>query len=113
VRGSLRWMPVIAVLWTALMSGCATVREEQKPLAETTMMVTRAGDATTMTWTAQPAVDYVIWYADRRDAQARWNVLPGAERLRGQGPMTWRDQVPSGRLRYYRLQAVPQAAQSP
>ena len=76
-------MPVIVLLASALVSGCATVREEQKPLAETTMMVTRAGDATTMTWTAQPAVDYVIWYADRRDAQARWTVLPGAERLHG------------------------------
>jgi|APTNR8051073442_1049403.scaffolds.fasta_scaffold00153_48 hypothetical protein len=106
-------MPTLAALAAILLCGCSTVREEQKPLAETTMMVTRAGDSTTMTWTAQPAVDYVIWYADRRDAQARWLVLPGAERLRGQGPMTWRDQVPSGRLRYYRLQAVPQAAQSP
>lgn len=93
--------------------GCATVREEQKPLAETTMVVTRAGETTTLMWTAQPAVDYVIWYADRRDAKARWNVLPGAERLSGQGPMTWRDQIPSGRLRYYRLQAVPRAVQSP
>jgi uncharacterized protein YceK len=62
-----------AALAAILLCGCATVREEQKPLAETTMMVTRAGDSTTMTWTAQPAVDYVIWYADRRDAQARWN----------------------------------------
>ena len=113
MRSGLRWTTLSALLAAALTCSCTTVREEQKPLTETTMVVTRAGDATTMTWTAQPAVDYVIWYADRRDAKARWNVLPGAERLRGQGPMTWRDQVPSGRLRYYRLQAVPQAAQSP
>lgn len=100
----------LALLLTA---GCATIREEQKPIADTVLMVTRAGGETTLAWTAQPNTDYVIWYADRRDAKARWNVLPGAERLRGQGAMEWRDRVPTGKMRYYRLKAVPAAARAP
>ena len=94
-------------------AACTTIREEQQPLADTTLIVTRAGEDTTLGWTAQPRTDYVIWYAERRDAQTRWKVLPGAERLRGQGAMTWRDRVPTGQTRYYRLQAVPAAARSP
>ena len=97
-----------------LAAGCATVREEQKPVADTTLMVTRAGEAMTLGWKALPDVDYVIWYADRRDAQARWKVLPGAERIAGRGQhVTWRDRVPTGQNRYYRLQAVPASARAP
>lgn len=104
---------LLAGLW-GLATGCATVREEQRPLADTTLTVTRAGEDMTLGWTALPDVDYVIWYADRRDAQARWQVLPGAERITGRGrPVIWRDRVSAGQNRYYRLQAVPAAARAP
>lgn len=107
-----RALAALSVL--ALVAGCATVREEQKPVADTTLMVTRAGEDLTLSWMAQPQVDYVVWYADRRDAQARWKVLPGAERVPGRGQtVTWRDRVPTGQNRYYRLQAVPASARAP
>jgi hypothetical protein len=94
--------------------GCATIREIEEPLADTTMMVTRAGDETSLGWASQIGTNYTIWYADRRDARAVWKPLPGAERVRGTGStITFRDRVPTGKNRYYRLQAQPAAGQRP
>ena len=104
--------------WLALcmvsLVGCATVREEIKPLADTTLIVTRAGDQMTLSWLGETGITYTIWHTARSDARTPWKVLPGAERMRGTGQqVTWRDRVPSGQARYYRLQAVPEAALRP
>ena len=96
------------VLWAA--AGCLTVREIEKPAADTTLMVIRTEQVVTLQWQAEAGVDYVVWYADQRGARAMWKTLPGAERVVGQGDrVTLRDQVPSGVNRYYRLQAAPRA----
>lgn len=91
-------------------AGCATVREEQKPLTGTTLVVTRAGGQTQLGWASQLGWNYTVLYAERRDKGAAWKVLPGADRLRGTGgPISFNDRVPGGQSRYYRLQATPAA----
>ncbi len=91
-----------------LASGCASVREEETPLAETTLMVTRAGDVVNLQWASQRGFDYVVWYTDQRGARSAWKALPGSEQIRGTGAaIAIRDQPPRGQNRYYRVQAVP------
>lgn len=97
--------------WGALAgAGCKSIRvvEEQRPLAETTLMVTRAGDDMSMSWNTIPGALYAVFYADRRDAKARWQLVPGGERVVGTGsPVTIKDRVPAGKPRYYRVQLLP------
>lgn len=94
--------------------GCATIREEEKPLAETTMGITRAGDDVTLSWASQPDLAYCIWYTERREAKSRWNILPGAEQVRGNGQtLILRDRVPTGQTRFYRIQTIPLSALAP
>lgn len=109
----LKWFYVlgIALTWAAFAVGCATVRMEKQPVLETTLMVTRAGDETTLSWASDAGLTYVILFAEARDSKARWQVLPGAERVRGTGAtVVWHDRVPSGTTRYYRLQGLPARA---
>ena len=92
-------------------SGCASVREIEVPLAETTLMVTRSGDVVNLQWASQNSLDYIVWYTDQRGARSTWKALPGSERIRGTGaPIAIRDQPPRGQNRYYRVQAIPAAA---
>lgn len=100
----------LALLLGALAAGagCRTVREIEEPLAETTLIVTRAGDATTLRWNSRRGVTYLVLYADRREAKARWRPLPGAERVRGTGEtITLTDRIPASQVRYYRVQMAP------
>ena len=109
----LTWLYVlgVALAWVASTAGCATVRMEKQPVLETTLMVTRAGDETTLSWASEAGLTYAILFAEGRDSKARWQVLPGAERVRGTGStVVWRDRVPTGKTRYYRLQALPARA---
>lgn len=90
--------------------GCRTVRviEQDRPLADTTLVVIQAEGRMLLSWQSRVGIGYSVWFADRRDAKARWQVLPGAERLVGTGAtMEISDPILSGRPRYYRLQAAP------
>jgi hypothetical protein len=94
------------------LTGCKTIRvvEEQRPLAETTLMVTRAGENMSLSFNTIAGSTYAVFYADRRDAKARWQLLRGGERVVGTGStVTLTDRVPAGKPRYYRVQLLPQA----
>lgn len=112
-----RWcLAVLLALAGFTLAGCRTVRviEEDRPLADTTLVVVQSEGLMRLSWQSQAGFGYSVWYADRRDAKARWQVLPGAERLIGTGAtMEFSDPVQPGRPRYYRLQAAPLAGRRP
>ena len=107
-------MGVCCALGLLALTGCTTIREEEKPLADTTMGITRAGDDVTLSWASQADMAYCIWYTERREAKSRWKILPGAEQVRGNGKtLTLRDRVPTGQTRFYRIQTIPLSALAP
>jgi hypothetical protein len=88
--------------------GCATVREEQKPISDVVLMVSRGANETILTWNSRRGERYMILYAESRDSVARWRPLPGAEAIVGTGaPITIRDAVPADRPRFYRIDVSP------
>lgn len=96
----------------AFAAGCQAmrVREEQRPLAETTLMVTRTGERMSLSWNTMPGAAYAVFFSDRRDAKARWQVLRGGEKVIGTGSaVTLTDRVPAGQPRFYRVQLLPSA----
>lgn len=104
---SRKWLALLPLCMLLLASGCATVRTEEKPVSETTLIVTRAGEETTLSWASQAGATYAVMFADSRDSRTRWQPLPGAERLKGNGSnLVVHDRVPTGRTRYYRLQLL-------
>lgn len=106
----LRVVPLSALL----VSGCATIREEEKPLSEVVLMVSRGSDEAVLSWNSRAGDRYTVLYADSRAAGARWQPLPGAQGLRGTGGMmTIRDPIPSGRPRFYRIDATPASGRRP
>ena len=103
-------------LGCCLGAGCRTVRviEQDRPLADTTLVVIQSDGRMLLSWQSRQGLNYSVWYADRRDAKARWQVLPGAERMVGTGAtMEVSDPILAGRPRYYRLQTAPQGDRRP
>lgn len=104
-----------AGLAVLLGAGCVTetLNAPEDALRETKLVVTRAGEDVTLSWQAMPGTVYrVVYTSDSLSGQ--WQALPGAEAIRGTGGQTVvRDTVPVGRQRYYRLQVMGQAFQSP
>ena len=87
-------------------AGCKTVREELRPVRETTLSVARAGGDVTLSWIGTRGVYYTVMYADARGAKARWAPLPDAINVQGLAtgePIMVYDRVAPSRQRYYRL----------
>jgi hypothetical protein len=103
-------MALFMALVAVAITGCATQRQivDDKPLAETRLFVTRSADQVTLSWQSGARMMYTVLYNNTRSARSQWQVLPGAESIRGNGRMmTLSDRVPVGETRYYRLQTVP------
>ncbi len=98
------WIAAAIILFSA--AGCVT--EVEKPLAQTALFTTRVGEEVTLSWKSKIGEQYSLWYAETRDANSRWNVLPGCERINGTGENIQKtDQVPAGVQRYYRIIIAP------
>lgn len=90
------------------------VVEEQKPVSETTLMVTRSGGQATLSWETRPGFEYVLLYTDSRGPRSQWYAVRGAERVIGTGSMVTRtDSAPEGQMRYYRLKLLKAGSRSP
>lgn len=90
------------------------VQEEQEPVSETTLMVTRSGGDATLSWQTRPGFEYVLLYSDTRGARSAWYAVPGAERVVGTGSMVTRtDRAPAGGMRYYRLKLLKAGSRAP
>lgn len=90
-----------------LSAGCKTIREEVRPLRETTLTVARAGSEVSLSWIGERGVIYSVMYTDARGAKARWSLLPDAINIRAVAsgePIIVKDRVPAHQQRYYRLQ---------
>ena len=88
------------------LAGCKTVREELRPVRETTLSVARAGGDVTLSWIGVRGVYYTVMYAEARGAKARWEPLPDAVNVQGLAtgePIMVYDRVAPNRQRYYRL----------
>ncbi len=98
----------------AAASGCATVREVDKPISDVVLMVSRGSDEAVLSWNSRRGERYTVLFSDSRAAGARWQPLPGAELVYGTGaPITLRDAVPGNRPRYYRLEVQPATGRRP
>ena len=97
---------ILLSLAALLGSGCVTVVE--RPVTQTALFTTRAGDDVTLSWQSRIGETYAIRYAESREGGAQWAVLPGCERISGTGGVIQKeDKVPAGTPRYYRLIVVP------
>ncbi len=88
------------------LSGCKTVREELRPVRETTLTVARSGGEVTLSWIGMRGMYYSVMYADARGGRARWKPLPDAVNipaLVSGEPIIVHDRVNSAQPRYYRL----------
>ncbi len=106
----LRAASLLLVMSVLLLSGCASQREivTDQPLSETQLFMTRAGEEVNLSWDSDPAMNYTIVYNTSLSGAKPWQVLPGHDYIRGTGrTITYRDRVPVGVNRYYRLQIVP------
>lgn len=102
------------LLAACLATGCATIREEEAPLTEVVLMVSRGADDAVLSWNTRVGERYTVLYAESREAGARWQPLPGAQGIRGTGaPITIRDPVPAGRPRFYRIDVLPSTSRRP
>jgi len=98
------------VLATLFGVGCQAlmVREEEKPVADTVLMVSRGADETVLSWNSIRGARYMILYSDSRATGTRWQPLPNAASVVGTGSaITVRDAIPNTHARYYRLELVP------
>lgn len=95
---------LVLLIMTAGLAGCVTETQPVKPLAETALVVSRAGDRATLEFDTEPGLIYQVLYAAQRRAGTQWMVLPGAENIVGTGMrMQMIDRVPYGQDRYYRI----------
>jgi len=111
-----RLIPFCLSVMFVLCTGCATQRVilDDKPLNETRLFVTRAGEQVTLAWDSDPDYSYSILYNHTRSAKSPWKVLPGFDMIRGTGrQLNYTDQVPLNTQRFYRLQTFPAVSLSP
>lgn len=98
------------------MTGCATQRviKNDQPLSETRLFVTRSGENVSLSWESRPEVSYTVLFNQTLSARSAWRVLPGYDYIRGTGrTLVYKDRVPVGESRYYRLQVNPAISLSP
>ena len=104
----------VALMALVSLTSCTTVSGEKGDdlKRNTTLIVTRAGNESTLSWLAEKDTIYSVMYADQRDVNARWQVLPGYEQVQKPAGETIviNDKVPTGATRYYRLQVTPSAS---
>ena len=96
----------VAAALAAAGGGCKTVREELKPVRETTLSVARSAGDVTLSWIGVRGTYYTVTYSDERGGRARWLPLPGAINVlaRESGtPIVVYDRLPPAQPRYYRL----------
>ena len=96
----------LVCLGAAGLSGCKTVREEVKPIRETTLTVARSGDDVTLSWLGVRGMYYSVMYTDSRGSRAKWTLLADAINIRALAsgePIVVKDRVPASQPRYYRL----------
>lgn len=55
------------------------------PSTERALIVASAGDSVTLSWKSQTGHLYTIMYTDKPQGEARWQPLPGYERMPGTG----------------------------
>lgn len=114
---SLRLLVSGALVLAALGAvGCQSlmVREVEKPLDDTVLMVARGQDETVLSWASRRGMNYMVLYSDTRSATARWQPLPNASMLRGTGAtITVRDAVPARQPRFYRIEVIPVSGRKP
>lgn len=95
-----------ALLLMLASAGCVTVIEE--PAAQAVLYSTRSGDTVTLSWKTKPGETYAVHWSDSRQSGSKWNVLPGCERIAGNGLVfEHTDRVSAVQPRYYRLIVVP------
>lgn len=86
--------------------GCKTVREELRPVRETTLTVARSGGEVTLSWIGLRGMYYSVMYSESRGARATWMALPGAVNipaLASGEPIIVHDRLAATQQRYYRL----------
>ena len=94
--------------------GCASSRvtQDQEESVRSTLVVARAGNSVKLSWESKPDLIYTVVYSSSLGGNAKWQVLPGCEGLRGTGrTVTAEDRAPEGQARYYRLHIVTAPAQ--
>ncbi|MCP5488352.1 MAG: hypothetical protein H7A43_06855 [Verrucomicrobia bacterium] len=99
-----------------LAAGCVTetLNSRENALAETRLVVTRAGEEVNLSWRSEPGLVYTVYHTAGENLSGRWEPLPGAEQVRGTGDMIYlKDTVPASRQRYYRLQITSGVVQKP
>jgi hypothetical protein len=97
---------VILGTWVLVFCGCVhqEIVLKGEPKSQTTLTVTRSGDAVQLGWKSEVGIIYDILYAEKLGGQAVWKVLPGASNIRGTGDdIKFTDSVEKGANRYYRL----------
>lgn len=94
------------LLGLAMAGGCKTVREEIRPVRETTLTTARSGDDVTISWIGTRGVYYTVMAQDGRGTRAQWKPLEGAINIRAVAsgePIIVKDRVHPSVQRYYRL----------
>jgi hypothetical protein len=97
---------LLGLLGVLALAGCKTVREEVRPIRETTLTVARSGEDVTLSWIGVRGMYYSVMYTDARGAKARWTLLPDAINICGLvsgEPIVVQDRLPANQPRYYRL----------
>lgn len=90
------------------------VREVEKPLDDTVLMVARGQNETVLSWTSRRGMNYMVLYSDSRSSTTRWQPLPNASMIRGTGAaITIHDAVPAQQPRFYRLEVTPVSGRKP
>ncbi len=99
------WLLPVAMAALLLASGCVHQEITRSPKDDSTLTITRAGDAVQLGWRSRPDRIYTVVYSERLGGGAVWQALPAATMVKGTGGlMNISDSVPDGRARYYRLQ---------
>jgi hypothetical protein len=101
--------PLLAsLLLVVLAAGCVTEVVREKPLEETTLIVSQSGTTATLQWESSPDALYTVLFSETRKASAEWKPLPGYVKVRGSGgTITVTDSVPRGEMRQYRIYTEP------
>jgi hypothetical protein len=106
-RATVSWWILAAWLCgIALVGGCATVREELKPIRETQLSVARTAGDVTLSWIGVRGSYYTVMYSDGRGGRARWLPLDNAVNVPALAtgePIVVYDRVAPSKPRYYRL----------
>jgi len=94
-------------------SGCVHEILTKNPASKSTLIVTRSGETSNLTWNSEIGKYYTMVYAGQMNARGSWQVVPGQLNMRGTGGnMSAVDHVPLGVNRVYQLQVTTVPFQS-